>query len=152
MLSNINPRLRRTLLVLAAGTFGLYLTARSCFYSGSADESGLEQKANAEYMLTPEQYRSMVGHVVSGLPGHPEYADALANASMDFADSYSSKTRLRVWGKTVEQIEKHPELTDYLGPNAQQYMKRKAIRESAGKVMNNVYEGMKEGVKIIKGE
>jgi hypothetical protein len=50
------------------------------------------------------------------------------------------------------QMEKSPELTDYLGPNARHYMKKKAIAESTGKVLDNVYGGLKEGYNIIKGE
>lgn len=149
----INPRLRRTLLVLL-GAAVLYFGGRSCLSGSTAKEGELEKRVKVE-QTEFEEYYSKVNDVLDGLPEHKEYANVLLETGLVIAgkgNSYSDGNRRKMWEFAVKQLEKNPELTDYLGPNAKQYMKRKAINQSANKVIDNVYDGIKEGVKIIKGE
>lgn len=151
-LSKINHNLRRTLLVVVGAT-ALYIGARSCF--GSRQDSGLENALAVEQQASIRNYSSLIEEVLAELPQHLEYTNRLLEECLDIAErnnSYSDKVRLKLWNFAVRKMEERPELTNYLGPNAKHYMKRKAIHDSASKVIRNVYDGIKEGVNIIKGE
>ena len=155
MLPKTYSKLKKAALI-GLSTVVLYFGAQSCFFGDNKEEGELEKRmAKVEQTVEARQYPLLVNNVIKGLSQHPEYADELLEASMDVAgrdDSYSDKTRVRMWRFAVDKMEEKPELTEHLGPNARQYMKRKSINGAATKVVEKVYDGITEGVKIIKGE
>ena len=142
MLSGIDiKKLARTLLIGTGITVALYVGLLRGCSSDVKEESELEKKAAAEFVMTNDK------------------ANYMAEVSLNFLaqnDGYSDSVRGHMAEFYLKKLEGNEELARYtlrhMPPEVIQEMKRDAIRGTASKAIGNLYDGVKEGVKIIQGE
>ncbi len=142
MLSGIDvKKLARTLLIGTGITVAMYVGLLRGCSCDSKEEGELEKKTAAEFVMTPEK------------------ANYMAEVSLKFLDqndNYSDSVREHMGRWYLKKLEHNEELARYtlrhMPPEVMQEIKRDAIRGTASKAIGNLYDGVKEGVKIIQGE